>query len=61
MASARSYKNRVVCPICKKDLYGEIGYVHPSNGYVMCKECYYKTTKFKISKSMEDRYESSKN
>ena len=53
MASARSYKNRVVCPICKKDLYGEIGYVHPSNGYVICKECYYKTTKFKISKSME--------
>ena len=53
MASARSYKNRVVCSICKKDLYGEICFVHPSNGYVICKECYYKTTKFKISKSME--------
>ena len=53
MASAKSYKNRVLCSICKKDLYGEIGYVHPSNGHVICKECYYKTTKFKISKSME--------
>ena len=54
MARVRSYKNRVVCPICKKDLYGEVGYVHPSTGHIVCKECYDKTTKFKVSKAMEE-------